>query len=379
MAPPSQRYRRIGFLLQGGTGGYVRFDFAIRPEDLTVTEPSRMQVMQTLGGAWADAFDRGVASINLAGHNGWRGGVFVSGEDLFLALRDTVFVEWHNRRRQAAEQGTDPDQVKLFFIDTLDSINALVAPKQFVLRRSKASPLLMKYQITLLVLDDGGGSLGLLDSIVSAISNPLRWVSAQTGLGNILVTLDSTVRGAANAVGSIGAAIRRFGTLGASAIQAVRSVAEDSRGVFEGEGAAVRAAGLAVTRAGQNAFSALAADQLLTSTNRAALMAAAAQFGDARCTIANGYQVGTTFPAFDGLFGASNCSSTGGGRPWSPYAVTGTSPLPALFPAGTGRVSITSGGRAALTELGGDPLDMVGDTARIGRLLAEAADGTAIA
>ena len=73
MFPPRQRFRRLGFYLEGGPGGDVRFDFAVRPEDLQRQEPPRLMVNQTLGGAWAGAFGRGVSTITLSGHPGWRG------------------------------------------------------------------------------------------------------------------------------------------------------------------------------------------------------------------------------------------------------------------------------------------------------------------
>lgn len=57
----------------GGNPFPSRFDFAVRPEDLSHQEPSRMQAHQTLGGAWVDAFDRGLSTITISGHNGWRG------------------------------------------------------------------------------------------------------------------------------------------------------------------------------------------------------------------------------------------------------------------------------------------------------------------
>ena len=91
MAPPSQKFRRIGFALTG-PGPDVRYDFVIRPEELTRQEASRLAVQQTLGGAWVDSFGRNLSSITIAGHTGWRGGFLTSGEDLLLDLRNTCLM-----------------------------------------------------------------------------------------------------------------------------------------------------------------------------------------------------------------------------------------------------------------------------------------------
>lgn len=189
MTPPSQRFRQIGFALDGGPGELLRFDLAIRPEDLTIAEMSRLTVQQTLGGAWADSFDRGLATITLSGTLGWRGSLLLSGEDAFKQLHDTLVLDWHQRRRDAIGQGTDPTEVQLTFIDTLDDATFIVAPQQFSLRRSRSAPLLMRYQIRLLALADADAPSGLLDQISRALSNPLRWLSGVTGLGGVVSTL----------------------------------------------------------------------------------------------------------------------------------------------------------------------------------------------
>lgn len=157
--PRSQRFRRVGFDLSGGgAAGFA--DLTIRPEELTWVEPSRIAVQQTLAGAWADSFDRGVATIRISGHTGWHGGPpgggGLSGEGQFMNLRQTAFQGWHDARAALVAGGQDPAAVEMIFIDELDSREALVAPKVFTLRRSKTRPLLMMYVIELLVLADAG-------------------------------------------------------------------------------------------------------------------------------------------------------------------------------------------------------------------------------
>lgn len=157
MPPPSQRLAPIGF---AGTGG--DYQFIIRPEELTRFEPSRLAVQQTLGGAWIDAFDRGIITIKISGTTGWRGASplgtgnvnITSGEEQFHLLRENSFISWHAQRAAIAAGGGDPNDVELIFIDTLNGYTDLVAPKSFTLRRSKTRPLLMMYSIEMLVLQD---------------------------------------------------------------------------------------------------------------------------------------------------------------------------------------------------------------------------------
>lgn len=199
MAPPLQIGRPIGF---AGTGG--NFEFIIRPEELTRFEPSRLAVQQTLGGAWIDGFDRGIITIKIQGHTGWRGAAPVgagsftatSGIEQFNKLRANSFINWHAERARIVAGGGDPNQVELIFIDTLNGYTDLVAPKSFTLRRSKSRPLLMQYSIEMLVLQDygnpsGGGGAG---------SN-FGYIFGGTLLEGIAAQVDGLVSGFSSVVG----------------------------------------------------------------------------------------------------------------------------------------------------------------------------------
>lgn len=156
MPPPLQIGRPIGFI---GTHT-LPVNLTIRPEELSRFEPSRLAVQQTLGGAWIDGFDRGIITIKISGHTGWRGagigglGGGFSGEAAFQNLRVNSFAAWHQARADIISGGGDPNVVQLTFIDTLNGFTDLVAPKSFTLRRSKTRPLLMMYSIEMLVLQD---------------------------------------------------------------------------------------------------------------------------------------------------------------------------------------------------------------------------------
>lgn len=378
MAPPPQRYRQIGFYLDGGAGEAVKLDLAIRPEDLTVTEPSRLNVQQTLGGAWADSFGRGLVTINLAGTLGWRGSLFLSGEDAFKQLRSTVLLDWHRRREEAIDQGSDPGDVTLTFLDTLDDLSYIVAPQQFSLRRSKSSPLLMRYQLRLIALSDADAPRGLLDKIAAALSNPLRWLAGVTGLGGVLTTLNGYYMTAKNLYGAATSAVRFLVGTALDVLGAVRDVASGARGLFSGANAELLSVARALSQAAGNALSALATDDSLPVDVLIPAARLASVFNDADCTMANCFSSGVQFATYDDLFGASMCSSTGGGEPISRFTAAGANPFESIFPKDEPVVLVTAEAAAAMRALRADPLTLLGQDLLIAHQLGAISAGVTV-
>lgn len=379
MSPPSQRYRSIGFFLTGGDAEDVKLDLTIRPEDLSVQEPSRLVVQQTIGGAWADAFGRGQVSISLSGMLGWRGGLLVSGEDAFAKLRQTIFLDWHQRRTDAIAAGTDPDEVKLSFVDTLDELTFIVAPQQFSLRRSKSSPLLMRYQIRLLVLDDADAPNGILDQISRALNNPLRWLAGITGLGGTLGTLMSYYQKAKALFGQASAAVRTVVGTAIGVLQEVSHVASAAKGIFTGSARGLLTTALGLTRAVSNALTALATDGSLPIADRLPALRLASTFNDANCTMANCFSGGARFVSYDDLSGASACSSTGGGEPISLFTAAGVNPFEAYFPPAASGITVSPGAAAAMASLiHVDPLILLGRDGATADSLRRIAEGVQI-
>lgn len=378
MAPPSQRYRQVGFYLEGGNGQDVKLDLAIRPEDLTVSEPSRLVVQQTLGGAWADSFDRGLVTINLSGTLGWRGSLLLSGEDAFAQLRETVFLSWHARRKEAIAAGDDPNTVRLTFIDTLDSLTYIVAPQQFTLRRSKSSPLLMRYQLRLVALDDADAPSSLIDKIIAALSNPLRWLAGVTGLGGVLTTLQGYLSTGLALYGAATAAVTGFMSTITSVLGMVTNIAGNVRGEFSGVNGDLLTAARELCQAGANALSALATEPGLPDFLLLPARRLPSLLTEADCTMANSFSLGRSFTSYEDLLGASNCSSTGGGLPPSPYVVAGTNPFEDFFPVEASLIGVSGTATAALQSLQIDPLLLLGRDAFIARQLEAISAGVSV-
>lgn len=385
MVPPSQKYRQISFKLTGGSADPLTFAFAMRPEELTVEEPLRVNVTQTLGGAWLDEFGRGLRTINLSGHNGWRGGLLLSGEDMFLSLRDTVLTQWADRRKAMVDQHQDPDQIKLYFTDNLDSITAVVAPLRFSLRRSKSQPLLIMYQIQLSVLADANEGGGIYDAIINALNDPLRWIAGQLGLQNVIQALQSVqaavqaavavVGAGLNLVTAVPAAVRQFIQVGVGLLNQVIGIGATFSGLFSGLNAGLLSSTIGYARGGSNAFAVLASDPTLPAGDRLALMTASAAFNDAACNMANSYNTQQYYADYGALLGASGCSSTAGGDSPSAYTVGGYNPFEDLFTASAPPVLLSADGLNAIADLQGDPMLMTGNPARLADLMQRAAAG----
>lgn len=343
-APTSQRDRPISFILDDPGGQFATsLDLVVRPEGLTRAEPSRLAVIQTLGGAWADCWGEGVGTISLEGTTGWRGGADgLDGEGRFLALRDTVFANWHKARLAQIQAGQDPDAVRLTYADALDNITAIVAPQQFVLRRSKSRPLLLQYQLTLSVLNtdidalsnglDGGFLGGILDGITGAIRTIRGYIGQVQGWVNR--NLVAPVRGFLAAAARLTGQVVGLARQGSGLIGSVVGVATS------------------VARAGINLFRAAAQVAALPGLAVRQLAGAANTFTQLFCLLKNGLRGGGGYSDWGDLFGASNCSSTAGGRPPSPSTVAGTNPLyDVVPPSGPLPVSITPTAAAGITAL----------------------------
>ena len=342
--PTSQKadHRPISFMLVDPTTPEIiskstTITLAIRPEDLTRTDPSRITVHQTLGGAYLDNFGSGVSSIVVNGHTGWHrsqeGTNTPDGIERWISLRDQVFGQWHLRKQNAIKAGRDPDQIQLIFADTLDDIACVVATATLVLRRNRSRPLLYQYQMNLIVLDD----------VINPVNN--------AATPQLIANSPSDIQAAALA--SSGVSINRLGILGTlmnSALAAnVRQLAANAE---QYGGTAVQLYNTiqnAVTANIGNKNSLLSLGRISAATGaaffgtiasispdtfgKAFAMQAVGEFSNMLCLLStNAFNQQLFFEDYSSLYGSSNCSSTNGGAPQSQYAISNTSPFIDVVP-----------------------------------------------
>lgn len=312
----------ISFVIDDQTTGElpVSLTLRVRPEDLTYSNPSRLNVQQTLGGAWADNWNEGIPTINLSGHTGWRTGADgLDGGERYQQLFDQVYTQWHQRRRNAIANGMDPNLVQLVYSDALNNISVVVAPNSFVLRRSRQRPLLCMYQIALTVTnsetdpsanDSDGASGGFLSALDTQAVGLDSFAQSMTDLASFAVNAVNVVPSLISSTvgGFLSMSQAVFGTVMA-AVQAGSAIVGP-----------LVAIGQVVARAGICAFQMLAAATYATSAGLACIMDIAGVFMNIWCLLNNAINLQIYIPDFSSLFGASNCSSTSGGSPVSVFA-----------------------------------------------------------
>ena len=243
--------------------------------------------------------------------------------------------------------GLDPDRIHLIFSDALDNFAAVVAPMSFTLRRSRSRPLLAQYQIAMTVLGDanvifgssrfGGGFLdadileavGLdsltasVDRITGAINDVHRWVDA---------TLAAPVRSFMNQTARLYGSVRGAISAGTSLVSSVISMAQMT------------------ARSGINLFRTLAAVATIPQLAKASLMSVASAYSNIYCVLRNALRQQLYVQDYSDLYGASNCSSTSGGRPIS--SLGGENPFYKVVPtSGPSPFSMTQPAQNALTAM----------------------------
>ncbi len=353
--PTSQKagVRPISFLLQDLSNGNDLTDvqLVIRPEDLTRVEPHRGNVQQTFGGAWLDSFGPGVRRVNISGHTGWRGGQAEDGMAAFKRLNDTVWKAWHEKRRKAIEAGRNPEDIQLIFADLLDDFVYVVSPDSFVLRRNKARPLLMQYQISMTVLSDDLD--GLKGSLMPPAILPGLDISVPEGL-RILREVLGRIRGYATDIasfinGTLGVAARNFMGLTADVFSVTTEIVDSLKGSFDIVVDSTIAVAADLAQAGKNIMSTIAAAEDLPAYVRNRLMEVSGAYSYAFCLLKNAFRSQRQYDDYSDWYGANNCSSLSGGRPQSPLRFE--NPFYRLMPTTKFPITQTPEARGATGEL----------------------------
>lgn len=329
-APTSQKAqdRPIAFALDNGSGGLTKMELTIRPEELTRSEPALMTPVQTFGGAFIDDFGRGLSQLVISGHTGWAVRNGADGVKRWEDFRDLVWVRWHELRSQAVADGKDPDTVKLIFADKLDNIVAVVAPGQLTLRRSRSRPLLMMYQLPMTIITDRlePELLDKLETFGAGATPPPKVVIA--GLESLKATIGELKAKAADVRAwvqtNVAVPVQAFMNLTTDVLDQVAEQVDEVRGIVDDQaGQLIDIAG-DLSEAGRNIFLtynavAGAPDHLMIQVSEVA-----SAYENAMCLMRNAFRRRSLYDDYEGVYGASICSSTIGGSPLSAYRDTNT-------------------------------------------------------
>lgn len=139
------------------------WNFPIAPDGIDVNYTARTAVTPTLTAAYVDMFGPGIGAVSINGTTGWGVGPRKRNGNGVALLRQLVSL--YENYLVAAAAAADPANVQMTFADGYTGNAFLVVPDASGLRtqQSKASPLLIRFSLTLVVLRDlsGGRSAAL--------------------------------------------------------------------------------------------------------------------------------------------------------------------------------------------------------------------------
>lgn len=152
------------------TNGQVayRHTLLVNPEDMSQSEPARVNVMQTLGGAYVDDFGAGLRQVTISGITGFKArvnkeGSYVDGYEEFTNFRRKIY-------RNFIE--TNSPGMELYWYNWEDGEFYQVQPMSFRLQRNARQPLLYRYEFQFTCIRKRGAPFTLFDPLLSGVNFP---------------------------------------------------------------------------------------------------------------------------------------------------------------------------------------------------------------
>lgn len=345
----------------------------IRPEEVTRTETPRVAVHQSLGrevSGWVDDFGPGLPTYALSGHTGWRESAFsgFDGATAFDVLNQMVAHDFPKAKQNAIDAGTDPELVRLILIDALNNFTGSVVPTQFVLRRSKSRPLLYQYNINMQVIS---ADIDAPPLILPNYGNPANGLQALARAITAIGSMDSFVSVTLRKVGSflspITSIIGSFTKMANKVFSTAMDLIKGAKNIVSGIVNQVVGIAGDIAKIGTTVFRLINTIMSLGDFMKSQVSRIGAAFNEVACIFSNALRPKPVYEQFEGIYGASNCSSTVGGTPPSIYSDANVFAMaapekPAVIVSGNALASI-----AALKKM--DPVLAPMSTPEVGRQL----------
>ena len=351
--------RPISFLLDDRGSIARQVMLPVRPEDLTRNEPSRMTVHQTLGRettGWVDSFGKGLASITIAGTTGWRynPALGVDGYQSFEELHDLIVNQYPKAVQSAIDAGHDPAGVKLLFVDLLDNFTYPVVLQNFVLRRSKSRPLLFQYNISMQAVADVIDTPAFSFPITGSISSGLGALESVTSdfdsfLGNIEGWINGVSDFAGASLAPLASAVQEYTGMVNAVLKKVDGVARAAGNVLNGPANQLINIASDLAGVGLNVTRTITSINNIPASLKTQLGQVSSAYNEVVCIFSNSLRPTEMYEQYDSVFGASNCSSTTGGRRVS--AFTDGNVFEAIYADVAKPVTIDSAAFSAITAI----------------------------
>ncbi len=155
----------------------------INPQEYTQQEPVRAQVVQTIGGAYVDDFGRGLPTVSMQGHTGWRlkpmpdGTGMQDGFQAFKALRNDVFRYFTDSMGAIRKYLRNPF-VEMRWYNWAEDEFYSIQPTNFMLQRSVSQPLYYQYTFEFTCL----ASLTDTFARTGASTHGIAWLSGNSAV-----------------------------------------------------------------------------------------------------------------------------------------------------------------------------------------------------
>lgn len=138
----TKRFYKQSFEIKRAGVSVLLHTLLLNPEDNQVDEPARVNITQTLGGAYVTDFGQGLFGVTIAGTTGYKKranteGYITDGYEEFKNLRNKLY------RNYIAEN--DP-RLSMYWYDWENEDYYEIQPQNFRIMRNKAEPLLFRYE-----------------------------------------------------------------------------------------------------------------------------------------------------------------------------------------------------------------------------------------
>jgi hypothetical protein len=136
-------YRHTFDLKKQGQGTIAMHTLVVNPEDFTQTEPARVNVTETLGGAYVTDFGKGLPVVTITGTTGYRQRTTAEGK---LMDGFEAFIDFRNKIYRGLIESSDPS-LALYWYNWEDNEFYEIQPTEFRLQRNREQPLLYRYEL----------------------------------------------------------------------------------------------------------------------------------------------------------------------------------------------------------------------------------------
>ena len=178
-----KRFTKQTFVIKSGNTEVVRHTLLINPEEMTMSEPAKVTVTETLGGGYITDFGSAFKTVSITGITGYRARQNADGE-----TRDgyTEFVHLRNEVYRKFLDTTDT-KYEMYWYNWEDEEYYRIQPTSFRLMRNKNEPILYRYEMQFTCIETlgKGGTKPKLASDELGLDFVITAQSLATGLSSM--------------------------------------------------------------------------------------------------------------------------------------------------------------------------------------------------